>query len=156
MSLRKIMLVIMSAAFVLGISQLPAQAQFAICDSASYCLNDWFQGELVKASQAISNNDFTTISDGNGHISVQYQGSGPYHDDLVGDYQNNQFDAKAGLEPSGSWGTAVTLGFGCDGDGDGSGFTIKDNHWNAYISYTDQGGAQVYLNTSFALCYDTQ
>jgi hypothetical protein len=122
----------------------------------SPCFNAWNGGELVKSfSPGTTNEEFELYNIvGTGNWQIYDATSG----ECVGDYQNNQYDAKAGdLErcPSygnAGWGTVlqyVNPNGQCAYGGD-----YYDNHWGGYINANATSGSQFYLNNKGTIyCY---
>jgi hypothetical protein len=126
----------------------PARAAYSpeVCDDANYCLNAWNGGPLVKAYKSgVQNDIFVIVYEGNFLYSIIDQDGGPFDENYIGDNNNNPGDAKAGLVGAGSWGTAFQENAGICPSGE---FALYNNHWKAYLNFSDSDGSQVYLNSS--------
>lgn len=112
-----------------------------------FCLNEWNGDGLVKAYTGQVTNDNFRINCGSQNCNIQNENDGLY----IGDYQNNQGDAKAGMVNYGGWGTAF---FEVSQNGCGyPTFQLKNVHWNAWLAFSLFDGAQAYLNTGDLLCF---
>jgi hypothetical protein len=148
---RIILSILMAAGLVLGTSQSPAHAsgRTEICDSiiGGYCLNAWNGGPLVKAYTSGVQSDYFQVNPlGGGLYDIEDMNTGTY----VGDYNNNQYDAKAGLVGYGGWGYRFQE-LGCEGIT--GGVTFVNVHWGGRLSASDSDGAQFYLNTDSNQCF---
>lgn len=136
---------------LVGVSPALADTGTQLCDQivsgSGYCLNAWNAGPLVKAyTHNVTNNNFQWSGSGSS-VVIEDMNTGTY----IGDYQNNSGDAKAGLNGYGAWGSFFTE-YSC-GEG---GVSFHNNHWNAWLSFSDSDGSQVYLNTGNGSClYET-
>jgi hypothetical protein len=140
-----------------------------VCDSfLTTCLNAWGGGPLVKDfSEGVTNDGFFIFQDTgacNGGLTspncpitgvpsrleiVYIQDA--YTSGIVGDYQNNSGDAKAGLTPGAPWGYRMVL-YGGIGGGT---FQLADAHWTSNwssvhgLGWNASGnGNQVFLNVA--------
>lgn len=151
--------------------------QICIITPYNSCMNAWSGGPLVKDYSCCTSNDaFVLLRDttrcNNGYstancpiagipagfeiVVVQYQGGGTYNNDYVGDNNNDQFDAKAGLVGYGGWGWDQILSYGvCTNNN----WQLTNVHWTTnwsnragvYWVYTSNGN-QAYLNDHTLLC----
>ena len=130
----------------------------ALCAGTSelYCLNAWNAGPYVNVyprGYANDNFGFSTLS--GGITIIQFFGSGHYFGDCVGDYNNNKYDARAGLwsncfNGQGAWGVAFKLYTDCPNNE----FAFKNNHWGGWLApANDTNGAPFYLNSPVKTCY---
>ena len=113
------------------------------CDgiTGGYCFNAWGGGPFVKAyTPGVQNDWFQVNSLGGGLYDIEDMNTGTY----IGDYNNNQYDARAGLVSYGGWGYRFQE-LGCEGIT--GGFTFQNLHWtNGRLTAGDSDGSQFYLN----------
>lgn len=138
-----------------------------VCDSfLTTCMNAWNGGPLVKDySEGVTNDAFNIFQDtgacNSGLTSPNCPITGvprgleivyiedEFTNGIVGDYQNNSGDAKAGLTLGAPWGYRMVL-YGGIGGGT---FQLADAHWTSNWNNihgvgwkTSGNGNQVYLN----------
>lgn len=124
------------------------------CDQGGtgFCLNAWNQGPLVKAYTPGVLNDAFGLEQINGNTWSIVAKSPCCNGLLVGDYNNDSGSAKAGLDFSGSWGTAFTA-YNDSTTCPNGGTAFKNNHWGGWLEATDSDGSQFYLNTGTPECF---
>jgi hypothetical protein len=143
------LLVTLGVAPALTATPALASGMYEICDGImdGYCINAWNGGPFVKAyTSGVTNDYFQVNSLGNGLYDIEDMNTGTY----VGDYNNDQYDARAGLVGYGGWGYRFYKN-GCEGITGGMSFW--NVHWNNTLSAPDSDGAQFYLNTTFSQCF---
>ena len=162
---RRLALLAAGASVVLGASVATAEvAQAAVWDGQwcqgllTGCINAWSGGPLIKqynGGQNTANNNFTLSQQSpTVYYALRFDGNS----NCIGDYQNDQNDAKAGL---------VSCGTGGTGEGWGANFTTGTSgcpngeswfhnvHWNGYLGPADgSNGSQFYLNKPGKVCFN--
>ena len=130
----------------------------ALCAGTSelYCLNAWNGGPYVNVyPRGAANDNFGFFPTSGGNWVIQFFGSGQYYGDCVGDYNNNQYDARAGLwsnctKGQGAWGVAFKLFTNCPNNE----FAFKNNHWGGWLAPANfNNGDPFYLNNPSEYCF---
>lgn len=117
----------------------------------------WNGGPLIKdyRSQG-ANNDFTLFSWSDLSAGFRLSNGNPndaYDGECIGDNNNDQNDAKAGLwdcSLGAPWGARFTLS-NCTYDGL-AGYYVYDIHWGGYLSWGTGNGSQAFLNNQTPTC----
>jgi hypothetical protein len=136
----------------------PASAQGTpqLCYLESFCLNAWNGGPYVNVySPNVSNDAFQYIYIGFNTWVIQYEGSGRYSGDCIGDYNNDKYDARAGLYSNCTtgnvaWGAKFTVdSLDCPSNE----VAFHNNHWGGYLAPAGfNNGDAFYLNSSI-VCF---
>jgi hypothetical protein len=134
----------------LGASPASAVAFTQQCDLANGCANFWGGGYAVSVDYGAtaSNNNITVQWIYGNH--TQFELLDNVHGGCVGNYQGNQFSARAGGGQScpssgvAGWGTVFTTHPGCIF----AGYTEYYNQrWRAFLGWGTANGDGAYLNT---------
>ena len=145
--------------FLTANSASATEGAFCLGTSGLYCLNAWNGGPDVNVySNGALNDTFNLYFASGGNVVLQAYPSPPnkYSGDCIGNSNNNQYIARAGLWSNcttggqGAWGVAFKLYLNCPNNE----FAFKNNHWGGWLAPANfSNGAPFYLNNPTEYCF---
>jgi hypothetical protein len=148
-----------------GITEASAATPYQYCDFLNLppaCLNAWGGGPYVNVEESdnpnIQNNRFEVLNEGGGYYQIQFVGGGQYNGYCIGDLNNDQYDAVAGLiqcrnhSGQAGWGSLFKDASLCGTD------TFYNYHWGGYLGPVDGyvNGSHFYLNKPSVICFTSE
>jgi len=158
-------------------SSFPTGNEWCNTLSQAECVNAWGGGPLIKTypGGVVNNDYFVAVQEGTGPcggysttsncpwsgtpsglpiVQLEFEGSGQYSGDFIGDYGNSSTDAKAGLVGYNGWGTNFILYNDPSQCGSNTPWLLINTHWSpswynaaGLGSFANYNGKQLYNNS---------